>query len=93
MDTKCPSCGGTGRLEIKRCPRALLNEAGWWSDFSNAFWALTQTHTWPEPGGLGNQSPTFVAAARLFQGWLDAQPKDEDEDGWRTMQSLQRSSG
>jgi len=56
---------------VHRCPLALLRESGWWNEFLNAFWALENYNTWPEGPRLGDQSPTFIEAARIFKGWRD----------------------
>lgn len=64
---------------MKRCPRALLRESGWWDAFFEAFICLEEWGIWPEGPNLGDQSPTFVEAARRFKNWINIKnsPKDE----------------
>ena len=57
-----------GRLYQYRCPNMLLRESGRMPEinqFMEAYFGYSERHILPDPGGLNDQSASFLAACRV----------------------------
>ena len=61
----CDRCGGVGSIDATRCPQSYMTP-----EINDALGAIpfTRQGVWPAAGGLLDQSASFVACVKLFEG-------------------------
>jgi hypothetical protein len=66
----CERCGGTGRESGRRCPQFLLRGRHDIHEMLRLYAILSNHGLMPNPGGVLDQSPQFLAAVRIIDGEL-----------------------
>lgn len=84
-DPECPVCSG-GREPVYRCPRSHAT-----AELDDAFHALdwVEAGIFPVPGGLLDQSASFLAFAQIVAAERAAIDREEREAGERLRRSTE----
>lgn len=62
LNKPCRTCGGSGHHVLAQCPRQIVDANTW-----QLLWLadLAKQGTWPESGGVGDQTESFLGAAQF----------------------------
>lgn len=76
LDEDCATCGGSNRVGLPRCPRAIVDPQ---AQLAVAMVALLEVGSFPVAGGFLDQAATFVDAAILLGRERELYRKREEQ--------------